>query len=293
MSKLSPLTFFKQSLKSETYYADELINIYVLRPLASVVVWLVYPTSVMPNHLTILAILVGLAAAWVYTFNTPVAIAIAGLLVTAKDVLDDADGQLARAKELYSRRGRFLDSIGDVVVDAAIFSAITWVVYQSAQSFTTILLGILSLMGITLRVSYHVFYQVSFLHLEDRYKLNRMTEEITEEDRKGDSIALRLQQIFLLIYGWQDRLMFRIDGWCLGKEFDKRKLNDWYSDRMGLRISGLLGFGTEYAVLTLCSLSHELYLYLLLNVFLMNGIWLASVMYRKVILARKLGNRRT
>ena len=211
MPQPHPIVFFKQSLKSDSYYADELISIYLLRPLAAVIVWAVYPTRITPNRLTIVAIVIGFVAAYAYALGTPPAIAIAGLLVTLKDIFDDADGQLARAKELYSRRGRFLDSIGDFVVDVAIFSAITYVVYQSQPTPITIVLGILSLLGITLRVSYHVFYQASFLHLEDRYKLNRIIEEITDEDRRGDRLALRLQQIFILIYAWQDRLMYRID----------------------------------------------------------------------------------
>lgn len=285
MTRPSPLTFFKQSLKSDTYYADELINIYLLRPVAAIIVWLVYPTSITPNHITILAILTGLGAAWLYSFNTPASIAIAGLLVALKDILDDADGQLARAKQMYSRLGRFLDSIGDFVVDLALFGAITYAVFQSAPTALTVILGILAFWGVTLRVSYHVFYQVSFLHLEERYKLNRITEEITDEDRKGDQVALRLQQIFLLLYGWQDRLMYRIDGWCRRGLIEEKRLGKWYSDRVGLRLSGFLGFGTELALLTLCSLIGALREYLYLNVILMNGIWLVSVFYRRFFLA--------
>src|SRR5205807_8700743 len=120
-------------------------------------------------------------------------VAIGGVLIVLKDILDDADGQLARAKELYSRRGRFLDSVGDFVVNVAVFAAITWSVHRIHSNRLTIILGVLSLLGITLRVSYHVFYQVAFLHLRDQYKLNRLTEEITEEDRCGDPAAIWLQ----------------------------------------------------------------------------------------------------
>ncbi len=107
MSRPSLVAFFKQSLKSDAFYADEIINIYLMRPLAAVVVWFLYPTNITPNQVTIAAVLIGFSAAIVYTFGTPMAIALAGLLVTAKDIFDDADGQLARAKQLYSRRGRF------------------------------------------------------------------------------------------------------------------------------------------------------------------------------------------
>lgn len=284
MSRPSPVAFFKQSLKSDAFYADEIINIYLMRPLAAVLVWVLYPTSITPNQVTIIAVLIGFSAAIVYTFGTPIAIGLAGLLATAKDIFDDADGQLARAKQLYSRRGRFLDSLGDVAVDIAIFSAITFVLYYSDSSPTTIILGIAGLFGITLRVSYHVYYQASFLHLEDHYKLNRIIERVTEEDKRGDPVALRLQILFNIVYGWQDRLMYRLDSWCKGKSFSEQHVKSWYADRTGLRISGLLGFGTEFALLTICSLLNALHVYLLLNVFLMNGILLLSVLYRRIIL---------
>lgn len=283
MSRPGPREFFRQSLKSDSFIADELINVYLLRPIAASLVWVLYPTPVTPNQVTVAAILVGLVAATVYSIGTPLALAAAGLLVTAKDILDDADGQLARAKGVYSRRGRFLDSIGDFAVDVAIFGAITMVVSRDSPGVSTIALGILSLLGITLRVSYHVYYQVSFLHIEDRYQLNRIVEKITDEDRLGDPVALRLQKLFSVIYTWQDRLMYRIDRWCMGKELAASESRAWYSNRAALRLSGLLGFGTEYAVLTICSLAGALRTYLFLNVFLLNGIWIAAVMHRRFL----------
>jgi len=288
MSRPGPVTFFRESLKSESYQSDEIINIYLLRPVAAAIVWLIEPMGITPNQVTVSAILVGIASGIVYALNTPFAVAAAGLLVTAKDVLDDADGQLARAKGQYSRRGRFLDSIGDFVADAVIFAGITLSVLHTEPGAVTVLLGVLSFAGITLRVSYHVYYQVSFLHLEDRYRMNRITEEITEEDRRGDPVALRLQQVFLLLYGWQDRLMSSLDRWCLGKNPAAELLPVWYSDRFALRSSGMMGLGTELALLAVCSLLGRLDVYLFLNVFLMNGILLSNILYRKFFLARNL-----
>ncbi len=293
MQRSGPVAFFKQSLKSDAFHADELINIYLLRPIAAMVVWVLYPTRVTPNEVTMFAILLGIAAAAAYTLNTPAAIFIGGILVTAKDVFDDADGQLARAKGLYSRRGRFLDSIGDFVVDLLLFSAITFAVYQSYPDAATICLGVLSFLGITLRVSYHVFYQVSYLHTENNYKLNRITEGITEEDLRGDPVALRLQVVFNFIYTWQDNMMCSIDAWCMGGVVPEHKTAAWYSDKLALRLSGLLGFGTEFAVLTIFSLFNKLYLYLWLNVLVMNGIWLLAILHRRLVVRRKFSRHRT
>jgi phosphatidylglycerophosphate synthase len=288
MPRPGPITFFKQTLKSQQFAADELINIFLLRPVAAALVWLIYPTNITPNHVTVAAICVGMASAWMYAAGTPAAVMAAGILIVLKDIIDDADGQLARAKQQYSRRGRFLDSIGDFVVDVAVFAGIAAGLCASRPVLSSVVLSVLAFWGITLRVSYHVFYQVSFLHLEGKYELNRIVEEVTDADRKGDRVALVLQRVFNVLYGWQDRLMLAIDTWCRGGRVDARLLPTWYGDGFGLRLSGLLGFGTELMLLGACSWFGRLETYLILNCVVMNAVWLASIAYRRYFLSRNL-----
>jgi phosphatidylglycerophosphate synthase len=280
---------YRKTLKSSL--SDELINTYLLRPVAGLIVSVLYKTSVTPNQVTLASTVAGLVAAAFYLNNEAVTTAVAGLMVTLKDVLDSADGQLARAKGQYTRTGRFLDSIGDFVVDLAIFAAIGWILYKASSDIWMLVLAMLGFIGITLRVSYHVFYQTSFLHIEERYVNNRVTEEITEDDLAGDPLALTLQRIFQFLYGWQDRLMLRIDSWCRGKCSDREFLLRWYSDVAGLRISGLIGIGTELFLLMICSLLDELRLYLFLNLLWMNGIVFFSIFYRRVFLFPSLASK--
>jgi phosphatidylglycerophosphate synthase len=288
VSRPGPGAYFRQSLKSESYFCDEFVNIWLLRPMASVIVWAVYPTRITPNMVTMAAVAIGVAAGWCYSIGATGATVLAGALILIKDIVDDADGQLARAKQLYSRRGRFLDSIGDFVVDVVVFAGIGWALYWSRRGAFAPAAALLGLAGITLRVSHHVFYQVSFLHQEKRYGLNRLVEEVTEEDRRGNRVDLALQRTFGLIYTWQDRLMLRIDGWCRAGKVPDTLLPTWYGDRFALRLSGLLGFGTEISLLAACSWFDAMETYLWLNLLLMNGVWLTSVSYRRWILAPNL-----
>jgi phosphatidylglycerophosphate synthase len=299
---------YRASVKSDV--SDELINSYVLRPLAGCIVWALYDTPVTPNQVTILSTIAGCIAAVFYIQGTPEACILAGLCVTLKDILDSADGQLARAKQQFSRIGRFLDSIGDFVVNIAVFGAIGWTLFRVSGDWQMLVLAVLGCIGISLRVSYHVFYQVQYLHLQNEYLNNRTSEEIQEEDVRRGGRELILQQIFQMIYGWQDRLVLRIDRWNRGESFRKlpvdvladpleeitlvndRRWRDWYSDVIGLRISGLLGFGTELFLLMICSVLNNLELYLFLNIFLMNGILLSSIFYRRFILAKHLSKHR-
>jgi phosphatidylglycerophosphate synthase len=277
---------YRKSIKSKQ--SDELINTYLLRPIAGLIVWLLYYTPVTPNQVTTASIIAGLIAALFYLKGTSNALVIAGVFIVLKDILDSADGQLARAKQQYSRVGRFLDSIGDFVVNVAVFGSIGWTLFQSNGAWSMLILSGLCLIGISLRVSYHVFYQVSFLHLQHQYTNNRITEEVQEEDLKKGGLELILQRVFQLIYGWQDSLMGRLDAWSRRGRADTNFLLQWYSDAKGLRISGLLGFGTELSILILCSIVNQLESYLYLNLFFMNGILIFSMFYRRIILSHVL-----
>jgi phosphatidylglycerophosphate synthase len=286
---------YRNSIKSDK--SDELINTYLLRPIAGMLVWALYYTPITPNQVTLASILSGIVAAFFYWKGTSGAFMIAGLLITVKDILDSADGQLARAKQQQSRVGRFLDSIGDFIVDAAVFGSIGWTLYTLTNEWSMLLMSFLGLAGISLRVSYHVFYQVQFLHLQRQYENNRITEEVQEEDLNRGRLEVTLQRIFQIIYGWQDRLMAWIDEWSAIQTF--RKFSEmvqrvpsegyvqWYTDTLALRISGLLGFGTELFLLMICSIFNTLKLYLYLNVFLMNGILITCIMYRRFILSTR------
>jgi hypothetical protein len=283
---------YRDSVKSDK--SDELINIYLIRPIAGIIVWALYYTPITPNQVTIISILSGIIAAFFYLKGTASAFVVAGLLVTLKDILDSADGQLARAKQLQSRAGRFLDSIGDFVVDAAVFGSIGWTLYKLNNNWLMLFLALLGLIGISLRVSYHVFYQVHFLHLQKQYQNNRITEEVQKEDLNQGGFELTLQRIFQIIYGWQDRLIARIDGWSARGTFQRSPATEqretsevWYSDILALRISGFLGFGTELFLLMLCSIFNDLKLYLYLNIFLMNGILIICILYRRFILSAR------
>lgn len=270
---------YRASIKSNV--SDELINTILIRPLAGLIVRLLYRTPVTPNQVTIAAILAGLSSAFFYGQGGASSTAAAGLLIALKDILDSADGQLARAKNQYSRAGRFLDSIGDFVVNCFVFAAIGWSLFRSTENLAVFFWAVLGLAGITLRVSFHVFSLVSYLHLEGKYEKNRIIEEITEEGRQGDAVTLRLQRLFVAIYGWQDRLMLRVDDWCRGRRLREEFRRRWYGDFISLRLSGLLGFGTELFVLTVFSLFNDLEMYLFVNMIVMNGIMAASIAYRR------------
>jgi phosphatidylglycerophosphate synthase len=92
-----------------------LLSEHVFRPLAHAVVLVLAPLRVPPPAVVVAAGCTGLTAALALARGH---LLVAALLLQAKIVLDNADGQLARLTGRVSALGRYLDSESDLLVNA-------------------------------------------------------------------------------------------------------------------------------------------------------------------------------
>ena len=102
----------------------ELLCERVFRPLAHLVVLALLPLRVPPPAVVLASAATGLAAAVELAREDWL---LAAVLLQVKTVLDNADGQLARAAGKESVLGRYLDSESDLLVNAALFAALGYV----------------------------------------------------------------------------------------------------------------------------------------------------------------------
>lgn len=80
--------------------------------------------AVTPNHVTIVAIVVGLIASALASRGSYAYIAIAGVLLELNSILDSVDGELARLRYQFSKLGQWLDNLADDIVDNLFLVAI-------------------------------------------------------------------------------------------------------------------------------------------------------------------------
>src|SRR5207302_10561750 len=103
---------YRQSKKKRDNFWTEWIS----RPPAAVLVWLLKGTPVTPNQVSFLAIFVAaLGAALLIVWTSWAGLVAAGLALQLAYVIDCADGQLARLKNLTSPVGALLDFMLDEV----------------------------------------------------------------------------------------------------------------------------------------------------------------------------------
>ena len=110
---------YKKSIKHAIF--DETLTLYILRPIAFVFVKLFYPTSITPNQVSFMTIIVGIISAYLFSQGTVTCFVIAGSLYFFCMVLDCVDGMIARLKNSGTAVGRIIDGFADYIVGISVY----------------------------------------------------------------------------------------------------------------------------------------------------------------------------
>jgi phosphatidylglycerophosphate synthase len=98
---------------------DRILN----RPIASLIVRAALRLDLRPNHLTVAAFVICAIGASLFVHGTRRGFLLAGLITYAGNLLDAADGMLARSKNLCTRFGAYLDLYLDRLTDFLVLGA--------------------------------------------------------------------------------------------------------------------------------------------------------------------------
>lgn len=153
----------------------------VFRPLAHLVVLALAPLRVPPPVVVLGAASFGVVGAVELGRGHLVA---AALLVQAKTVFDNADGQLARLTGRVTAFGRYLDSECDLLVDAALFAGLGWY------------------------TGHWFLAAIGFVALTAILSVNFNVERLARGAAAGWDTSV-LGRVYGILYGWQDRLVER------------------------------------------------------------------------------------
>ncbi len=113
---------YRRSLKMPE--AEEYLDLLLYRPAAYLFVMGVKSTPITPNQITFLSLIAGCFAAYQFSLGVESALFIGGIWYAIANILDCADGQLARIKKNGTPLGRIIDGIADYISSVAIFLGI-------------------------------------------------------------------------------------------------------------------------------------------------------------------------
>jgi phosphatidylglycerophosphate synthase len=216
----------------KTKVARELICERVYRPLAHLVVVGLLPLRVPPPLVAATAGATGIAAAVQLAQGR---LLLAAILIQAKTVLDNADGQLARLSGRITVFGRYLDSELDLFVNAALFASVAVATGRPALAAA----GFLAL-TIVLSVNYNG---------ERLYRAER-GEDVSAMPEANGRAAGFLRRLYLLVYAPQDRLVERFVAHRLRDAGPRERVT--YHDRATLTVLANLGMSTQLLVFGAC-----------------------------------------
>jgi phosphatidylglycerophosphate synthase len=113
---------YKASLK--VVEIEEVMDLILYRPLAFIFVKATYSTNITPNQVSSIAMLFGVIAGILFGFGAKDYVLIAAGFYLVCNILDCADGQIARLKNNGTKVGRIVDGFIDYVVSFAVYVGI-------------------------------------------------------------------------------------------------------------------------------------------------------------------------
>jgi phosphatidylglycerophosphate synthase len=100
---------------------DGPIDLFLYRPTGFAIAWALSFSRISPNAVSLVSILLGVAAGACALTGTPSAFLLCACLFQASNCFDCADGQLARLTGRNTKEGRILDGMADYLVNLSVY----------------------------------------------------------------------------------------------------------------------------------------------------------------------------
>ncbi len=178
---MSWYTEFKSSLKS--YDVEEILDIFFYRPLSFVFVKLIYSTNITPNQISAVSMLFGILAGVAFGFGSAQSFFAAGIMLLVSNVMDCADGQLARLKKNGTGIGRIIDGFIDYVTGFSMFLGIG--IGLSVATGNYLYVWLITLAGAVSRIFQNMYFDnYRNVYMVNVYnKGNNLEDELDEFSR--------------------------------------------------------------------------------------------------------------
>jgi archaetidylinositol phosphate synthase len=219
----------------------ELLLEVVFRPLSNALASPLATAGIVPPVVVLANAMAGIVAAVALFSGNLVG---AAALLQLKTLLDNTDGALARATGRVTLTGRYLDTIADLVVNAALFVALGHVTGQP-------IFAAAGFVALTLVLA--VDFNVTEVHRESQ-------GVPTEQPRPtGGSIERALAGVYRVFFTPLDRTVRGVFAWRFG--------NRPAYDRFAVNVLANLGLTTQLAALGVCLVlgAPSVYLWLVLG----------------------------
>ena len=157
---------------------------YVTHKISIRIVKLLLHSSITPNQITLLSIVVGIISSIMFAVAIPVYFLAGALILELYYVIDAVDGQLARYKKLSSMTGGYFDYVSNYIVHPCVFFCIGLGLVRHSGDILPIVFAFsasvsVSLISVFSECKYNVF--VSAIKKTSSVKVKKVTDEEKSE----------------------------------------------------------------------------------------------------------------
>jgi phosphatidylglycerophosphate synthase len=275
---MNVLQQYKESLK--VIEAEEIFDLLIYRPVAFLFVKATYNTNITPNQVSSAAMLFGVISGVLFGYGSYNYLIAGGILYFTCNVLDCADGQIARLKKNGTKTGRIIDGFIDYVVSTAVFIGIG----IGLSIFTDNLLYtwmLTVLAGISSAVQAFCFDLYRNKFLENVYgKVSSLENEIREFEEERERIrnlrGKNLDKFLIAIYLVYTKLQLKLQPAKKSSPLPPSKgegnsTQEYYKkNKLLLQLWSFAGSTTHITVCIFCAFINKLELYLIVCLIPMN-----------------------
>jgi len=149
------------------------VNRWINRPLAWVVVKALTPTGITPNQVSVASFFIGVAGAACFAMGGTKWFLAAGILSQLSSIVDCADGMLARAKDMESVYGKYLDIFLDRIVEFLLIGGIALGLFRTTGRSWFLILGLLGTSVYFLHVTLY-YITINYYHSRESGETSEM-----------------------------------------------------------------------------------------------------------------------
>ena len=279
---------YRESLKA--IEAEEVFDLLIYRPIAFLFVKITYSTNITPNQVSSIAMLSGVIAGVLFGAGTYNYLIAGGVFYFTGNVLDCADGQIARLKKNGTKTGRIIDGFIDYVVSTAVFIGIgIGLVKYSNDGLYIWTLTVLA--GISSAVQAFCFDLYRNKFLENVYgKFSSLENEIKEFEEEGERIrdirGKNLDKFLIAIYLIYTHLQIKLQPRKTKEEVKEIATvpQEYYrKNKLLLRLWSLAGSTTHITVCIFCAFINKLEWYLLVCLIPMNALIIILYVIQRLV----------
>jgi len=139
----------KEQIKRIKEHRDEgIIGTLIIRKISRVITACLAGTKIGPIPINISSFVVGLTAAFFLALGEWRYLVIGGILVLFSYILDNVDGEIARLKGMVTKKGGWLDTLFDRIVEGAIFFGICFGLYNQTNNPLIWMYGFIAIISV-------------------------------------------------------------------------------------------------------------------------------------------------